>query len=104
MIPHEQLLVDRLKSKPFAIIGVNADDDPQLLKEGLNQFRPTWRSFQNHCEGRAPITSTWKVSGFPTLCLIDHNGILQKKWEGRPDSKELEVEIDRLLRAARNRK
>jgi hypothetical protein len=99
MIPHERSLVNRLQSKPFVLIGVNSDQDPEKLKENLELFQMTWRSFQNQQKSGA-ISAEWHVEGWPTLYLIDHKGIIRKKWLGSPKNDVLDKEVDKLVEAA----
>ena len=39
MYPHERSLVKRLENQPFALIGVNSDEDKEALKEVLEEMR-----------------------------------------------------------------
>ena len=47
MYPHERSLVKRLEGKPFALIGVNSDQDKEQLKKAMEENKITWRSFWN---------------------------------------------------------
>jgi hypothetical protein len=47
MYPHERSLVKRLEGRPFAIVGVNSDDDLAALQPILAHQGITWRSFWN---------------------------------------------------------
>jgi hypothetical protein len=99
MIPHERSLVNRLSGKPFVLIGVNSDIDPEKLKNDLKENQVTWRSFQNQRK-EDKISDEWKVQGWPTLYLIDHKGVIKKKWIGGPKKKVLDKEIEKLVQAA----
>jgi cytochrome oxidase Cu insertion factor (SCO1/SenC/PrrC family) len=99
MIPHERSLVNRLSGKPFVLIGVNSDTDPEKLKNDLKENQVTWRSFQNQRKEKK-ISDEWKVQGWPTLYLIDHKGVIKKKWFGGPTSEALDKEVEKLLQAA----
>ena len=74
MIPHERSLVNRLEDKPFVLLGVNSDRDPEKLKKDLKENQVTWRSFQNQRKEGKAIAEEWNVQGWPTLYLIDHKG------------------------------
>jgi hypothetical protein len=93
-----------MNGKPFALIGVNSDDDAQKLKADLKENEVTWRSFHNRRQGRPDIAAEWNVKNWPTLYLIDHKGTIRKKWRGRPEFALLENEIDGLVQAALDRK
>jgi cytochrome oxidase Cu insertion factor (SCO1/SenC/PrrC family) len=102
MIPHERSLVNRLSGKRFVLIGVNSDVEAEKLKNDLKENQVTWRSFQNQRK-ESKISDEWKVQGWPTLYLIDHKGVIKKKWLGSPRNEVLDKEVDRLVQAAENR-
>lgn len=77
MLPHERSLVKTLKGRPFAIVGVNSDKGNRL-KELVADGTTTWRNFTNEQEN-GKISTTWGVRGWPTLYLIDHNGVIKHK-------------------------
>ena len=106
MYPHERSLVKKLEGKSFALLGVNSDKDREMLKPTLAKEQITWRSFWNGAGGTAgPIASAWNVSGWPTLYLIDHKGVIRKHWLGSPrDPFELDREIDVLLKEVESKK
>ena len=85
MYPHERSLVEELKDQPFAIVGINSDKDTAALKPRLAEERITWRSFWNGAEGTGgPIAKDWHVSGWPTVYVIDHEGVIRHKSHGGP--------------------
>ncbi len=94
MYPHERSLVKRLADKPFAIIGVNSDTDREALKQTLKDEQITWRSFWNGGSTSGPISTAWNVQSWPTIYVIDANGIIRHKGV-RGD--ELDKAIDGLL-------
>ena len=101
MFPHERSLVKKLESKPFALVGVNSDTDLSALKKVLEEEKITWRSFWNGKDGTGgPISKEWNVSGWPTLYLIDHKGVIRHKWLGSPAEDVLDKAVDKLVEAA----
>ena len=95
MYPHERSLVDEMKDKPFAIVGVNSDEDLAKLKPRLAAERITWRSFWNGPNGTdGPIAKAWHVKGWPTVYVIDHEGVIRHKGHGSPTTA-----MDEALRA-----
>jgi Thioredoxin-like len=101
MYPHERSLVEKMKDKPFTIIGVNSDRDKDKLKKRMEEEKITWRSFWNGPKGTGgPISSTWNVRGWPTLYVIDHKGVIRHKWLGSPGDKVLDDAIEELLKEA----
>jgi len=75
MYPHERSLVEKMKDKPFVILGVNSDKDREKPKKLAEAGTVTWRSFWNGEKGTSgPISEDWSVQGWPTVYLIDHEG------------------------------
>jgi HEAT repeat protein len=99
MYPHERSLVKKMEGKPFALLGVNSDQDRNALKEVLDKEEITWRSFWNGGTN-GPISSAWKIRGWPSLFLIDHKGIIRKQWLGAPQGAELDRSVEILVRLA----
>src|SRR3954454_12179933 len=96
MYGHERSLVKRLEGKPFALIGVNSDDDREELKQVMQEQRIPWRSFWN---GKA-LAQPWQLEGWPTLCVIDAKGVIRHRWAGSPGDEVLDKVIDDLLKEA----
>jgi hypothetical protein len=105
MIPHERSLVNKLSGKPFVLIGINSDGDrgedaKKKLPQDLKDNQVTWRSFQNQRKDQKAIADDWNVRGWPTLYLIDHKGVIKKKWLGSPGNEVLDKEVEKLVGAA----
>jgi hypothetical protein len=104
MYPHERSLVKRMEGKPFALVGVNSDQDRKALKDVLEKEKITWRSFWNGGSTGGPISRTWNVGGWPTLYVIDAKGVIRHKWEGSPGDEVLDKAIDKLVTNAEGSK
>jgi hypothetical protein len=94
MYPHERSLVNRLESKPFALIGVNSDTDREKLKQTLKKEQITWRSFWNGGSTDGPISTKWNVHGWPTIYVLDHKGVIRFKGVRE---KKMDEAVDQLL-------
>ena len=80
MIPHERSLVKQLKGKPFALIGVNSDDEIDVARNAVEKLEINWRSFWNGEKGTfGPISTKWNVDSWPKTYLIDAKGIIRYK-------------------------
>jgi hypothetical protein len=74
MYPHERSLVKEMKSKPFALIGVNSDKKLEDAKNAIAKNELDWRSFQDQPEGaQAKISDEWKLEGWPTIVVLDQD-------------------------------
>ncbi len=94
MYPHERSLVKKLADKPFALIGVNSDKDLDQLRPRLEEEHITWRSFWNGPEGtNGPIAKTWDVMGWPTIYILDGNGIIRERNKRNEDMEQIVMEL-----------
>ena len=80
MYPEERELTEKLKGKPFAILGVNCDSQ-DTLRQILADKRVTWPCWSDGKVG--PITEQWQLTGFPLMFVIDHEGVIRHKFEGQ---------------------
>ncbi len=72
MYDHERSLVKEMQNRPFALIGVNSDEDLGKIRKIVKEKRLVWRSFQNSPEGaKSAISSEWAVEGWPTIVVLD---------------------------------
>src|SRR5882762_8600805 len=76
MYPHDRSLVKKYEGKPFAIIGVNSDSNREQLRKVVAREQLTWPSVSDGGSTQGPIASRWNVSGWPTVYLIDHEGVI----------------------------
>jgi hypothetical protein len=101
MFPHERSLVEKMKGRPFVIIGVNSDKSADECKEKNTKEGITWRSFWCGEAGTGgPIPKEWGVQGWPTLYLIDHNGVISRKSVGSPSPESMDAAIEELVKKA----
>jgi hypothetical protein len=72
MLPHEKTLVERLKNKPFALIGINTDP-AEKFKDRAPKDGVTWRNVLEGAGGGALVRG-WGVRSFPTIYVLDATG------------------------------
>ena len=91
--------MQRLQGKPFALLGVNNDDDREHLKKRvIPKEGISWRSWW---DPENQIAKPWGVQKWPTIYLIDHKGVIRfEDLHGRP----LDEAIDRLVQEAESDK
>lgn len=78
MYPHERSLVARMKDKPFTLLGVNSDPADRYRK-AIEENNITWPSFWDGGSTGGPIATKWAVSGWPTIYVLDSQGIIRYK-------------------------
>jgi hypothetical protein len=102
MYPDERSLVAELEDAPFALVGVNSDKDMATLRPRLQAEQITWRSFWCGKDGtEGAIPKAWKVSGWPTTYVIDHDGII--RWKGHGGAQLLPM-VRQCVEAAKKAK
>ncbi len=84
-----------LADAPFALIGVNSDEDREKTREIVREKDINWRSFWNGPEGPAgPIATKWNVRGWPTIYVLDAKGVIRYK---NVRGKAMDEAVDALL-------
>ena len=91
MYPHERSLVQKFKDRPFVLMGVNADD-PADLKDIVASKNLPWDSWADGSSG--PIAAQWNVDSWPTIFLIDGNGIIRYI---DPPPQDMDDDIEQLI-------
>jgi len=97
MYPHERSLVKKFENKPFVLLGVNSDKDRDELKSVLEKEEITWRSWWDGGSTNGPIATQWNVSGWPTIYVIDAEGIIRHK---NVRGNDLDAALDALVAEA----
>lgn len=97
-VPHERELVARFKGRPFAVVGVNSDEEKAKALRAVAKHQIPWRSFWNGPEGpRGAIADAWNVRSWPTVYVIDHHGVIR---ETTLDGEELDGPLEKLVAEA----
>ncbi len=78
--PFQRLMLELYKDKPFALLGVNSDAKLEVAKKGKVDshlsYRAWWDGFaEKNTEG--PIAKAWGVTGWPTMYVLDKDGVIQ---------------------------
>ena len=76
LVPSEKELVERMKGRPFVLLGVNGDEDRAkaravVAKEGVN-----WRSYWDGGPS-GTIARKWNVTRWPTIYVVDAQGTIR---------------------------
>ena len=107
MVPVERALAQRMQGKSFAMIGVNGDPNLPDSKRAMERENMTWPSFWNGKEGpKGPIAMAWNVHGWPTIFVLDSEGIIRFKYEGygNESSNVLNGCVDEMMKKLPTRK
>jgi thiol-disulfide isomerase/thioredoxin len=77
-VPHERALAERLKDKPFALLGVNCDHDKQAAIDAIKSEQMTWPNWHDGTPGEGPIAKRYHIRGYPSVFVIDGQGIIRQ--------------------------
>jgi peroxiredoxin len=98
-LPAERGLVARLKDEPFALVGVNSDSR-KMLDEQHVYDKIAWRSFFDGGDPFGPIATEWGIYSWPTMFVIDAEGVIHLKTE---DMGAVESKVDELMAALKTK-
>ena len=76
MLPQERELVQRLAGKPFTLLGINSDKSRSALQKTIAEQQITWPQIWDGST-TGPIAKQWNVHGWPTIYVIDQQGIIR---------------------------
>jgi thiol-disulfide isomerase/thioredoxin len=77
MIPDEKKLVARLAKAPFAMVGINTDNDKDMAKKFLAEQGITWTQVWDNGSTQGPINKAWHIDHWPTIYVLDANGVIR---------------------------
>ena len=97
MYLHERSLVDDFRGQLFVLLGVNSDP-LERLREVETSGTVTWRSWWDGGDTSGPIATRWGIRGWPTIYLIDHEGVIRFR---NVRGQALDEAIGALVEAAR---
>jgi thiol-disulfide isomerase/thioredoxin len=95
-VPFERKLMEMYSGRPFTVVGVNCGDEKSKAASVMKEQKMGWPSFFDGEDG--PIVTRWNITVFPTVFLIDAQGIIRLK--DTPDDAELESAIAEALKQA----
>lgn len=89
-LPHEIAFVESMKGRPMVWLGVNGDADVDRLRKIEEEKNINFRSWHDGKDG--PIAKLLAVRGWPTMYVVDQNGIIRYK-------SRKSVELDQATKA-----
>jgi peroxiredoxin len=101
--PRMRSTLERLRGRPFVILGVNNNDRREALRQAIAKGEITWRCWWDgdKPDGPGPITTSWNIDGYPMFVLVDHRGVIHSKGDVHPfDTPSFDNAIEALLKEA----
>jgi hypothetical protein len=93
MLPHEIKMVEKLKDRPFALLGLNSDGDRSVVNKILKEQGIKWRQGILGTTSAA-LAKKWNITSWPTVFILDEKGIIRYR-DLRGD--DLEKAVEKLL-------
>lgn len=94
MVPSEIELAERMKGKPFALVGVNGDAVKSDAKRAAEKENISWPSFWSKEGSDGPIPTIWNIQGWPSVFVLDPKGIIRFKGQ---DMNLINQKVDQLV-------
>jgi hypothetical protein len=66
-----------MQDRPFALLGVNCDNDPEVARKEARREELTWPIWSDPGEGTGPICTAWGQMHWPALFVLDHRGTIR---------------------------
>jgi thiol-disulfide isomerase/thioredoxin len=95
MYPQERELVGRLKGRPFALLGVNCDEDKADVLRAVKRQGFGWRSWWDGAQQGGRIAEQWQVNSYPTIYVLDAKGVIRYK---DLRGEELDKAVEKLVK------
>ena len=94
LIDVEKSIEQKFGGNRFVILGVNSDEDPETVRLFKKEKKITWPSFwDGGTDG--DIACAWEIEAWPTVFLIDPEGIIRFHETGRAN---VERAVEALLK------
>ena len=84
--PYQRAMLDLYEEEDVVLLGVNSDAELETIVEAKKEERLPYRTWwdghsQDATEGPAatkgPIATTWNVTGWPTIYVLDEEGVIR---------------------------
>jgi hypothetical protein len=96
-VPHERELVEKHRGRPFAMLGVDCNEPKETAAKVIKEENMTWPNWHDGEDGNGPIAAKYHVSGFPTIFVIDDEGIIRAT---NTSGKHLDELVEKLVAEA----
>ena len=93
-IPREKALVERMKGRPFAMLGVDVRDEAAVARKVMEAQGITWPNWHDGEAGDGPIAKLYHVRGYPTVFVLDAQGKIRSK---KAYGNELDQLVEKLV-------
>jgi len=92
-LPELERLNSSLADRPFVMVGVNSDEDPEAAGRFLASREIGWRSIAD-ASTSGPLATAWHVQSWPTSYLLDPKGRIRAR---DPSAEDVVRLVDELF-------
>ena len=78
-VPHEREIAEKYKGRPFALLGVNCNEEKSAGLKAIQNNQMSWPNWHDGASGDSPIVSRYHIRGYPTVFVIDAKGAIRHK-------------------------
>ncbi len=78
-VPEERKLVERLKSQPFALLGVDCEPNKDTARAVMAREHMTWPIWYDGAPGEGPIARRYHIRGYPSVFILDARGVIRSR-------------------------
>ncbi len=77
LVPQEKKLIEKYEGKRFTLLGVCRHEDRVVALNAANEHQMDWPCWYDGPKG--PIVRDWNILRWPTVCILDQNGVIVAK-------------------------
>lgn len=78
-VPHEREIAEKYKGRPFALLGVDCNEEKSIGLKAIQNNQMTWPNWHDGASGGGPIVSRYHIQDYPTVFVIDAKGAIRHK-------------------------
>ena len=78
-VPHEREMAEKYKGRPFALLGVDCNEEKSAGLKAIQDNQMTWPNWHDGADGNGPIVSRYHIRSYPTVFVIDAKGAIRQK-------------------------
>jgi thiol-disulfide isomerase/thioredoxin len=101
MIPHERQMSERLRNRPFAIVSISMDAKKETLANFLAKNKMPWPQWW--VGSNSDLAEDWNIEYYPTVFVIDAQGIIRIKGVTGNDLDEAVMALLRQMEGKRKK-
>jgi peroxiredoxin len=91
-VPRERELAETMKGRPFALLGVDSDEDPMVARAAAEKTGMTWPSwYDGRRQDYRTIALLYQIHAYPSTFTLDAKGIIRDKRTGGPSAEVVEA-------------